>query len=399
MNIIKNDFKTIQLVCFNSALDSKETRVYRYLLSKVIVSHTNQYPTKLDMSVRLEALYGALLSAHSELNGNINTIGISLTIANPKLVSDDTLMTEAISFFKQVIYDHESFDEAIFQDEKRILIEQWQSLKDNKAAYANYRFSSLFKSPDLSGYPISGTLKDIRNITSDQLYDYYKHVFLHENMYVIINGHIEDNDHLRDLAMIQNDKQIHFETVFRKPRRLKETIEETSMNQAIIKMGYLLPIYRFDDAYMATLIASVIVGGYPESRLFKVIREARALCYDVSAIYDPYKGILTISSGVSIETLDEAKLAIKTLIDDIVLHGFTEEELQMAKRYIIHQLKAGLDHQTYFTRRAYYHYLTKHDEPITLRIQMVENVTLNDINTVIQKLQLDTIYVLRGALA
>ncbi len=398
MDIIKNDFKTIQFVCYNSAIDTEKARVYRYLLSQLLVSHTNKYPTKLDMSVRLEALYGAHLSAHCELNGNVHTMGISLTIADPKLVGDHTLMTEAISFFKAIIFDHDGFDEAIFKDERRVLIEQWETLKDNKATYANYRFSELFKLPDLSGYPLSGTLKEIKSMTSQKLFDYYKHVFLNENMHVIINGHIENQYQFDDLAALQHDKALDFKMTFRQARGFKEFTEETTMKQAIIKIGYLFPIYRFDELYTAALIGSVIIGGYPESRLFKSIREAQALCYDISASYDPYKGNMTVSSGVAVETLDKAKKAITKLIEETIADGLSEDELQMAKGYIIHQFKSGPDHQTFFTRQAYYRYLTHHDEPIALRIEMVEKVKLTDVNRALKSLSLDTIYVLKGQL-
>lgn len=394
MLMIKNDFKTIQFVCYNSAIDTKETRVYRYLLSKLLVSHTNKYLTKLDISVHLEALYGALLSARTELNGNINTLGISLTIADPKIVADSELLDQAKQFFHDIIFDHDSFNADIFEDEKRILIEMWQSIKDNKSSYANYQFSKLFRLPDLTGYPISGPLSLIRKATPEGLYRYYKDVFLKEDMHIIINGNIENNDGI--ILKGYTHKDIPFNMSFRKMRPFKEETETTDMNQAIIKYGYMFPIYRFDQNYPAALIANLILGGYPESRLFKDIREKQALCYDVSSNYDVYKGTLVISSGVAIDTLDNAKTSITKLVDDMIENGITDHELKTAKGYVIHQLKAALDHQSYFTKKAYYTYLTGKDEPIDARILGILDVTVNDVNKVLKELHLDTIYVLKG---
>ncbi len=399
MDIIKNDFKTIQLVCYNSAIDTKETRVYRYLLSKLIVSHTNKYKTKLDMSIRLEALYGALLSARTELNGNINTLGISLTIADPKIVGDDHLLEETITFFKDIIYDHDFFDEAIFNDEKRLLIEQWQSLKDNKAAYANHRFSELFRKPDLSGFPLSGTLSQIRKATPEGLFQYYKDVYLNEDFHLIANGNINQFDETQILHKNHVKKDLPFETSFRKTHPLIEIEEETDMNQAMIKFGYIFPIYRFDQSYASALLANVIIGGYPESRLFKEIREKQALCYDISSNYDVYKGTFVISSGVAIDMLDKAKKSINDLINETIQNGISEDELVTAKGYVVHQLKAGLDHQSYFTKRAYYAYLTTVDESIESRIEALSFTTVDDVNNAIKQLKLDTIYVLKGVMS
>lgn len=399
MDIIKNDFKTIQLVSYHSDIDDKSSRVYRYLLSKLIVAQTNKYQTKKDMSIRLEALYGALLSTRCELNGNIHTISISLTIADPKVVGDPKLLEDAIVFFKSLIYDHNEFDEAIFNDEKRQLIEQWQSLKDNKAQYASYRFNELFRSPDLTGYPLTGTLSHIRRATKEGLFDYYQNVFLNNDMHVVVNGNIEDQSSLSLLNEMTQEKHLHFRTSFRKVRKMKETIETAKMNQAIIKLGYVFPIYRFDPSYPAALLANVIIGGYPESRLFKEIRENQALCYDISSNYDVYKGTLVVSSGVAIETLEDAKQEMIHLIDNMMSQGITEEELSVAKGYVIHQLKAGLDHQSYFTKKAYYAYLTKQNESIESRILGIEQVILEDVNQAIKQLKLDTSYVLKGDLS
>ncbi len=396
MDIIKNDFKTIQFVCYNSAIDQLESRVYRYLLSKLLVSHTNKYKTKLDISVRLEALYGALLSGRCELNGNINTIGISLTIAHPNIVKDNTLLQDATVFFKSVLYDHDTFDVSIFEDEKRQLIEQWQSLKDNKAAYASYRFSKLFRLPDLSGYPLTGLLSQIKKATPEGLFKYYKQVFLKEDMHVIINGDIVSPESFAILQEYQVNKQVPFVTSFRKKRALKEIHETTEMNQAMIYLGYTFPIYRFDDKYPAALLANLIIGGYPESRLFKDIRENRALCYDINSRYDVYKGTFIISSGVAIDTIDEAKKAIIDLVHNMTSNGISLDELETAKAYIIHQLKASLDHQSYFTKRAYYAYLTKKEMSIEDRIKQISNITIDEVNDALTSLTLDTIYVLKG---
>ncbi len=396
MDIIKNDFKTIQLVCYHSAIDTKESRVYRYLLSKLIVSHTNEYTTKLAMSVRLEALYGALLSARSELNGNINTLSISLTIADPKIVGDDTLLKDAIAFFKAIIYDHDQFDESIFNDEKRLLVEQWQSLKDHKSAYAKYQFSKLFRLPDLSGYPLSGTLKDIKKATPQGLLAYYQDVFLKGSMHLVINGNIESIEIENILSSKNLLSSPAFQTTFRKAHKLKEVVEETDMKQAMIKMGYVFPIYRFDENYESALLANLILGGYPESRLFKIIREKENLCYDVSSNYDVYKGTVTVGSGVAIDMCDIAKKSMIELVEDLKTNGITDDELKTAKTYISHQIKAGLDHQSYFTKRAYYAYLTTHDEPIESRLKRIENVTIETVNKALKSLFLDTIYVLKG---
>lgn len=46
MQLIKNDFKTIQFSAFFSDLDRLEDRMYRFLLPKVLIRTNDHYPTK-----------------------------------------------------------------------------------------------------------------------------------------------------------------------------------------------------------------------------------------------------------------------------------------------------------------------------------------------------------------
>ena len=60
---------------------------------------------------------------------------------------------------------------------KRLLIEQWETLKDHKRVYANVEFGKAFFGDDLSAYPMSGTLEDIKKLTLDDVISYYQKKF------------------------------------------------------------------------------------------------------------------------------------------------------------------------------------------------------------------------------
>ncbi len=395
---IQNDFKTIQFAVYFTDIDSKEKSVYRFLLPRLLTSHTNRILNKTKMNERLESLYGAYFKTRNERFGNLSVISIVLTIADPLIVGDQHLFDDALDLLNQVIFEHDHFDEDLFLEEQRMLIEQWETLYDKKRLYAQTKFYEHLFEGDTYGYPTSGTKKDAKKLTVEKLYDYYQHTFLKNTKKFIVNGRIsEDNlKKLESLPLHEEGYQVTFEEKFRGPRDVVAIEEETEMKQAIIKIGYHFPIFRNDDLYHAAVLLDTILGGYPESRLFKEIRENQGLCYDISSSYDYYKGVLMISSGVDLMQKDYALRAIKDLVQVMIEKGVTEDELDYAKAYYAHQLKSGLDNQSFLTKRAFIRDLMGHDEPIDERLKAIDRVTLEDLKQTLNTLTLDTIYVLYG---
>jgi predicted Zn-dependent peptidase len=395
MLFIHNDFKTIQLAVYFTDLDKIDTRVYRFLLPKMLTTHTNHLNSKLLMSQKLENLYGAYFSTKVEQIGNYSVISIVLTIVDPKIVEDQRLLDQALELFKDVIYGHNQFSKSIFNEEKRMLIEQWETLKDKKRLYAQTKFYEHFFENDKYGYPMSGTLEDAKKITLTKLKKYYESVFLNNATKLVVNGNVLSHDLLKIENVLKHENKINipFLTQFREPRELKTVFEETDMNQAIVKIGYHFPIFRADYLYDAAVILDTILGGYPDSRLFQQIRE---LCYDIQSNYDHYKGVLTISSGVDIKNKESALDSIQRLVLDMISFGITNQELIQAKSFYQHQIKSSLDSQSVLTKRAFIRDLLNYDETIEEKLDKIDRITIEEVNEALKKLTIDTIYVLFG---
>ncbi len=398
MLFIQNDFKTIQFAVYFTDLDEDETRMYRFLLPRLLTSHTNQLLNKTLMSEKLEDLYGAYFKSRVERVGNFSVVSIILTIVDPLIVEDDKLMDQAINLFNQVLYDHDFFDKNLFLDEKRMLIEQWETLHDKKRLYAQTKFYEHFFKGDAYGTPLSGNLADIKKLSLHKLEKYYKEVFLKNTKKFVVNGRVSNEDQIKLENMLAHDLELKhpFITSFRPARSLLVIEEKTQMKQAILKLGYHFPVFREDEHYHAAILLDTILGGYPESRLFQEIREKEGLCYDISSNYDFYKGVIMISSGVDLTQKDKALEAIKKLVLDMISQGVTEEELLHAKAYYTHQIKSSLDNQSFLTKRAFIRELLQHNETIEERLCALEKVTIEDVQLLLNMISLDTIYVLHG---
>jgi predicted Zn-dependent peptidase len=399
MHFIKNDFKTIQMTLFFTDLDENNQSVYRFLLPRLLTTHTDSIQSKKDMSTVLEDLYGAYFKPKLERLGNLSIASITLTFVDPKIIGSKTLFDDALDVFKQVIFSHQTFDQAIFDEEKRMLLEQWETLYDKKRQYALHQFNGLFFENDTYGYPLSGSYDDIKKLTKEKLETYYKDVFLKNHRELVVSGNLSDDEISCIKALhLDNDEplQITYQTTFRNARSLVEKREKTVMQQAIIKIGYHMPIFRGDSLYQAANLLDDMIGGYPESRLFLQIREQMGLCYDIQSGYDPYRGVLLISSGVDVNQMDEAIAAIQHEINKMIENGPTEEELEHAKSYFSHQLKSSIDNQSINIKRMYLEHVLGYQDSIEKRLKDIEKVTFDDIKKAASFLKLDTIYVLYG---
>ena len=395
---IKNEFKTIQFALFFTNVDKKDERVYRFLLPKLLISSTNILSTKALMNRHLENLYGAQLYTKTEKHANLNVMSFMLTIVDPKIVLDQELARKAVQLLNDIFLNRTMFNEQIFEEEKRLLIEQWEALKDHKRAYANIEFAKSFYDTDLAAYPLSGTLEDIKKVTLEDMISYYQSSFFDQDIKIVVNGNIDllKEDISKHLMIKASDLNITPEFNFRKPHPLVKKQEKTQMNQAILKLGYVIPVYRFDPLYEAVLCLDTIIGGYPESRLFTEIRENQGLCYDISSNYDYYKGTIIVSSGVAKHQKDYALTEIIKVNQSFIDKPVTEEELEHAKAYLSHQIKSSLDHQSYMTKRSFFRSIFSDTTTTEQRLKNISKVSLEDIQKVSSMMVLDTTYVLYG---
>ncbi len=398
MKFIQSDYKTIQLSLYMIECDDVLKRAYRFLLPKVLVANTETIKTKQKMIEHLQMLYGAGLGGRTSLVGNLNVMQISFQMVNPKIVNEEELADHMITLFEDMILDRSSFNDAIFEMEKRLLIEQWESITDNKHFYANVEFAKHFFDNHRFGYPISGYKEDIEKITCDDLYAYFKACLNTNKIYFIVNGYINGYQEKIASSFRKIERLIdiplkleHLEDY--EPKVIESKIE---MNQALIKIGYHLPIFRHHPLYHAVLCFDLILGAYAESILFKEIREKQGLCYDIRSTFDPTQGVLVISSGVDQKRKQQAVDGIMHIMDNLSDYGFNEEALMHAKQYMIHQIKSSYDEQIALSIRAFFDDLYGDIKTLEQRIKAIESVTYEEVLKVIDHLSLQTTYVLSG---
>jgi predicted Zn-dependent peptidase len=150
------------------------------------------------------------------------------------------------------------------------------------------------------------------------------------------------------------------------------------------------------EEYYALMLGSCIFGGSPFSKLFNNVREKLSLAYYAGCRTDRLKSVMMISSGIETKNFQKAYDEIMVQFKKMQDGEITQEELAAAKKYLANGLTAMNDSMR--TMEDYYLsqcILGQNQSPEAL-IDCLNKIEISQIQAVMQKIQPDTVYFLKG---
>lgn len=189
------------------------------------------------------------------------------------------------------------------------------------------------------GRSILGTEETVRGVTQDALRSWMRDMYRAGGMTLIASGAV---DHRALVALAgeafgglpQGGAPAH------DPMRFApgEMRRDDDLEQVHIAFGLDGVPVTADDAFAAQVFAMVLGGGM-SSRLFQEVREARGLCYAISASSAHYVdgGLVTIYAGTGAKQASDLAAVVADETAALAQNA-TEEETRRARA----QLKAGL---------------------------------------------------------
>ncbi len=394
-------FKSISFkLSFRNNLN-KEDITIRNALTDYLEYSCNKYKTSKEMNIKMQDLYGINVYPNTMRYGNVVVTDFTCSILNPKY-TENGMLEESIKFFSDVILDPNCRDDGFDDDILKLILDRYKntilSVKNSPSFYAGLRLNEMIT--DLpSSYRMIGYIEDLEKINSKNIYEYYKK-FISEaviDLYVIGDFNYEKMTRLVDKYFSFNPKNIdikdyNLDVISNKSEVLLKQ-EETKNNQTCLAIGCLVNnINPIEREYIATLY-SIILGNSPEAKLFMNVREKKSLAYTISSSFKRTDGILLISSGISYEHYEQALSAIKEEIDNMK-NKISFAELNNAKKLYISVLKETYEYR--LSILEYFYQMEYFDAPdINSAIEMVKNITFNDIYEFAKKVYIDSIFVLK----
>ncbi len=399
MTIIQNDaFKTVHISFYFVEKIEVDAYAYRFLLARLLTTYTKTFDTKKKLIDTFAKLYGAYITNQVFTLGQYHILKFTLVCPNPSYIEDPSYTDELLYLIKELFFDRPLFKEDMFEEVKRFAIQYITTRKDRRFEYAREQFMNYTFKNHAYGYPISGDLDTIKSMSVTELYDYYENYFLKNHVRIYVSGHLDTTilsklESLKPYASIDHLKALKVPTI---KKILSKHEEVLPMGQAIFFFAYHMPYDRRDELYVAAQLTSIILGGYPESILFKKIREELMLAYDIEAHYEYDKKHLFIYAGVNLEEKQLAYDQIIDLVNNFIFDGTDDVQLRKAKDFLKNQVLSSLDHQNVYTSRYFMSDIFQMDESLDEFLSKIDSVDLNDIKKVASSLLLSTTYTLSG---
>ncbi|RXY99214.1 EF-P 5-aminopentanol modification-associated protein YfmF [Fictibacillus sp. S7] len=400
-------YKTTSLILQIKSPITEEEVTKRALLPYVLQSGTESYPSSKELRGALDGLYGATLGVDLSKKGEYQIITLRMDVANEKFLSDNTpLLDRAFELLSQVLLkpakQGEGFLPRIVQKEKRSLKQQIESIYDDKMRYANKRLIEEMFDEEPYRFNVYGNEQEVDSITPETLYDYYIKVMKEDEIHLYAVGDVSRNA-LQELAK----KHFVFPQDRMEPKRtsptgkqrvdeVKEVFEEQEVQQGKLHMGYRTYITYSDPEYLALQVFNGVFGGFSHSKLFMNVREKESLAYYAASRFESHKGIIFVMSGIETKNYEKTVKIINEQLEEIRNGNITDGELEQTKAMIRNQILETVDDSTGLVEVLYHEVVSRHKRTIEEWLEGIQNVTKEQVRDVSQKIQLDTIYFLKG---
>ena len=394
---------TISLKLQNT-LDEK-TVAKRTLLSFMLTTGTEKYPSTQELSIYLESMYGMKLGANVVTKGKSHTINInSICINQEYLPYKEDLIQRQIQLLNDIFFKPNAsktvFDQTMFERKKKELVERLINNQDDKFYYSLEKMFEYMGKGTCLGISSHGNIEDIKKIENEELFSYFKECIKNDQKHIYVVGNVDESIvHVFEKCLSFEKNNSIFESVysFEKNRKdLLEIIEKQDVTQAKLNMGYRISVNYNHQNHYAFVVFNAIFGGMSQSKLFKVVREKNSLCYYISSSYDAFNGVMVITAGIEGKDYHQTVQLIKEQLKEMQDGCFDQDDIDTAKLMIKNSMKKTNDEPLSQVAVQYNRDITGKKETNEQYLEKIENVTYQDIVDVCQNIELDTIFLLKG---
>lgn len=401
-----NKFKTISVFVYFKNKLTRENTTIRSLLSRVLAHSTKELNTKARMTEKLQSLYDAIYGVHNQNIHEASFISYHLEIVDEELVGSHTLFHEAMQFLGNAIFspnaDNGAFNEKVVQEQKRLLQSRIENIYNNKDRFAYKRFLETMASNEPVGISTLGYLEELEKIDARNLYEAYLDMLSSDEVSVILLGNVSELKAITELSFVEdftnkNSIEVNLYQTSAKPVEKVQRVEEIQdLNQSKLLMGYRIDIpikHQYSDA---VTIFNAMFGGLFVSNLFREVREKHSLAYSVFSHHLAEACMLIVRAGVDEKNVDKAIAIIKEELEKYKNKKVSKPLFDIAKENVLSELDALEDSPNGIANFIHRQTTLQEDLDFKAYKARFEKVKLKDVLALVQSIELDTIYVLKG---
>lgn len=404
--IKSNKFKTSS-ISVNMFIPADEKAVSAYsLLYLILTDSTKDYPDYTSLNKALKNLYNASLFGGIQKFGDMRLVKFGISVLDDNFtLFGETISSKAADLLLGVIFnpliENGKFNNRVFENNKRILIDQINAQINEKRGYAISNTEKAMFEGEPASIQNYGTVKTVESLTNEDIVAAHK--YLLQNAFVRINVISQNKsekvfDRFKEyfLPLSRNVEKKNFTCFHKTKGEVKHLEEKMNVTQGKLCLGFSFDIgeTRQDVANAAVFVD--VFGGGPYSKLFTNVREKQSLCYYCAARLNSKKGTFIVDSGILEENKQKAYDGILEQLEQIKSGNITEDEVNSSKIAIADTLGAYNDQTA--TLDSWYVLSTFNDgETIEDYTKLIKNVSISDVIKIANSVKLDTVYFLGKA--
>ncbi len=288
------------------------------------------------------------------------------------------------------MYLHSTFLKEEFDKEKNVILEEISMYEDSPEDVAHELFDRIIWPENSYGWPIIGNLQTVGDMTRDDLYQYYKSVYVPENTVIVVAGNITREQVLQEVdKYFRNFKGSYNHILGSQPvPQAGQSFVHKDIEQMHLCIGVPGVSTTDPDLYKVLLLANALGGG-ASSRLFQAAREERGLTYSIYSFHNGYTqaGEFLCYAATTPAKMSEVVEVISKQLSNIVKKGFTKDEIERSKQQLKGSLLMSLENSSSVMSRLGKSELS-YGKIITIEenVQKLLAVTADEVNDMAKKL-------------
>ncbi len=377
-------FKTITMTAYLMFPFEYQQITLASLLARVMKAGTKKYPDHQKFNAYLESMYGLTCQTNAYHVGMSQLIEVSTSSINEQYIKEEIdLLKNQLTLMHDMIYDlcteGNAFSKVNVDLMKKQLNDQITSVLNDKRTYAVDRYNALIDGEGVYGSRNIGYHEQLEVVDERQLYDFYQEVLAKMKLVVFVVGDLDAAQQLllKDAFVGKNHEALSLVYDF-KPPLFTEKVEQIEVNQSHLVYGFKLEANRLNQ-HAVGLVYNQILGGYMQSKLFKVVREQHSLCYTVYSAYQPSYGTLMIYAGIERSKEEKARSLIEAQLKAMIDLDISQEELEGAKAQLISSIVKNQDSANALISQSFNWMMVGQNTTVETLTKDIEAVDLSQI--------------------
>ena len=334
---------------------------------------------------------GEFHSKVSGLGGETNA-HTSFDFTGFYITAPSSELKESLKLLSDVIINS-SFDEAEFLNEKNVILREMDMYEDNPSSVVinNLFAKSYTKHP--YKHPIIGYRETFKQLTRDDLFNFYKENYTPANIIISISGDIDPNE-------VRNFLKKDFNTfksqaIKTKPLSTREPRQISALKDIRyedVSLGYLVLGYKSVSIYSPDLYAldtlAIALGDGQYSILSKDLKRKEKLVYSINAYnYTPNcPGLFILEATCDGTKYQDVVKAINKKITQIKKEGISQKDLKRAKKIALNnEINALNTYEAKAKDLAYSLIMSNNLDLSNIYINKIQKVNSKDIIRVANK--------------